>query len=564
MTLAPSTAFAFRFVESLIAHGLQHIVVSPGSRNQALNLAAAEFAERGQLHLYVRVDERDAGFLALGLALESKTPVAIVTTSGTAVANLHPATLEAHHSGVPLLLLTADRPLEERGIGTSQITWQPGMFGAALRWEEDVPPARDVQSAEANARALADSTWKRLTQDDGDPRTIGPVQLNISFAEPLSSADFPEAAEQLPTIVPDARSTTAHVLSRGPRTLVIAGSRAGAGAEELAHAGGWPLIAEVASGSRYGRNLVHGYRELLRDGELTSGIERIVVFGYPTLSREVPALISKAADGVEVVFVRGPGSEDYNPAHRVTNAVTAVTVEEGEDDRDWLGQWMRASQVAQSALDARLASESPAQVAPNVEASRSSDVKERKEFAEAELAAARTPLTRELLALAVWGATWPHDRLLLGASRIIRVLDSVAPGKKIPVFSNRGLAGIDGTISTGIGIAHASGATTRVLLGDLTLLHDAGGMLLMPGEASPRIQVIVGNDRGGTIFDSLEVAGTAQPQHFDRVIRTSVNVDLKQLAAAYGWEYLEVRTVADLERALVTPGAGPQLIEVPL
>jgi 2-succinyl-5-enolpyruvyl-6-hydroxy-3-cyclohexene-1-carboxylate synthase len=170
-----------------------------------------------------------------------------------------------------------------------------------------------------------------------------------------------------------------------------------------------------------------------------------------------------------------------------------------------------------------------------------------------------------MLVEAVWRATWPLDRLVLGASRLIRVADTFAPGKKISVHANRGLAGIDGTISTAIGIALGAetDGTTRVLLGDLAALHDVGGMLLGVGETRPRIQVIVGNDGGGTIFDTLEVAATAPQDALDRVLLTPQLVSFEQLALAYGWTYMRATNRGELDQAL-TASAGPTLIEVPL
>jgi len=169
----------------------------------------------------------------------------------------------------------------------------------------------------------------------------------------------------------------------------------------------------------------------------------------------------------------------------------------------------------------------------------------------------------------VWRATWPHDRLVFGSSRLVRVADAVLPGKKVAVHANRGLAGIDGTVATALGVAIASQAegapgVTRVLLGDLALLHDVGSLLLAPGETAPRIQVIVGNDSGGTIFDGLEVAALGSPAQRDRVLYTPQNVDIAALAAAYGWTYARVDTRIGLDQALTAPIAGPNLIEVPL
>ena len=180
----------------------------------------------------------------------------------------------------------------------------------------------------------------------------------------------------------------------------------------------------------------------------------------------------------------------------------------------------------------------------------------------------RRPLDRSQLVAAVWAATWPHDRLMFGSSRIVRVADAVLPGKRVPVHANRGLAGIDGTIATGLGIALASHdcgrpGVTRILLGDLTLLHDVGALLLPVSDEHPRVQVIVANDGGGTIFDGLEVAALASPDDLDRVQYTPQAADLASLARAYGWEHTLVATRSALDQALIAPGER-RIIEVPL
>jgi 2-succinyl-5-enolpyruvyl-6-hydroxy-3-cyclohexene-1-carboxylate synthase len=241
-----------------------------------------------------------------------------------------------------------------------------------------------------------------------------------------------------------------------------------------------------------------------------------------------------------------------------------VSVEAGETDKAWLGQWItagreQAAKQESEFLDAALAT------APNVTVSRSESIEDKKAFLAAELAAARVPLNRQLLVDAVWRATWPHDRLVFAASRLIRVADKVVAGKKITVHANRGLAGIDGNISTAIGIALASeNALTRVVVGDLATLHDAGSMLFGKHETRPRIQVIVGNDGGGTIFDSLEVGQSASSENMERVFFTPQNVELEALARAYGWNYVSATTVSELERALSSAGDGPELVEVTL
>ncbi|MCP2636257.1 thiamine pyrophosphate-binding protein [Microbacterium sp. HD4P20] len=611
---APATDAAAALLGHLVELGVRHVVLSPGSRSQALALVAAELERRGLISLHIRIDERVAGFTALGIGRETRMPAAVVCTSGTAVANLLPAALEAHHSAVPLLLLTADRPPELRGVGANQTTRQPGMFASSVRFEADlpVPDQTDDDGCGEHSAMLRSVADEAVAASLGaGVRAAGPVHLNLPYREPLSGA-LPSwlGASSLArgTVVhddPDAASTGADsvdagtrtltlraagqrsaegvwgasgalyqggggigqagvprdpdepvVLERGPRTVVLAGADAGPDAEALAHAGGWPLIAEIVSGARFGRNLVHGYRALLSDPELGGRIERVVVLGHPTLSRESSALLSDPA--VEVIALRGTG-ESLN-LNGVTIAAETVAVAPGDPDRDWLGAWLHASRAASVDLTPP---------APDADGLASAVPQERLGAIAAELEVIRAPLDRAGLVDAVWRATWPHDRLVFGSSRLVRVADALLPGKKVPVHANRGLAGIDGTVATAIGVALASQdggrpGVTRVLLGDLALLHDVGALLLAPREEEPRIQVLVGNDGGGTIFDALEVAAVADSDVMDRVLYTPHAVRLEHLALAYGWEYHRITTRSELDQVLTSPVAGRQLIEIPL
>jgi 2-succinyl-5-enolpyruvyl-6-hydroxy-3-cyclohexene-1-carboxylate synthase len=602
---SPATEFSVALLAEFVRVGVRDVVLSPGSRSQAIALAAAEYEAAGVIRLHVRIDERVAGFLALGIAVETRTPVLVVTTSGTAVANLHPAALEAHHSGVPLILLTADRPLELRGIGSNQTTEQLGIFGIAVDWCRDVEAPNATGFDPDFPGELAREAYSAAAGHSSAP---GPVQLNLAFREPLSGpiGELPSAAELLEqargssserqrvyrdpgrvtsvgldTAASDeptsqARSALAsrdrwraphsssalldhrnkldhrNVVEAHPHTVVIAGHGAGERAEAAARALGAPLIAEVSSGAHFGPNLVVAYRRLLNDEHFGGHVERAIVFGHPTLSREVPALLQR--DGVEVIGVRGPSAVDYNPGHRVSRFVDAVEVAgEPDGDRSWLGSWVHTSR--------QLLEERPE--VPSYEQSRPT-------MAIAQMEVFREPVTRRMLVESVWRVTWPHDRLILGASRLIREADAVVSGKRIAVHANRGLAGIDGTVSTGLGIALASQSdaaaaigVTRVLLGDLALLHDVGALLFGIGEPRPTIQLIVGNDGGGTIFDGLEVAASARPESFDRVLFTPQAVDLRALAEAYGWQYLLAANRGELDEAL-SASDGPTLIEVPL
>ncbi|MBB5618306.1 2-succinyl-5-enolpyruvyl-6-hydroxy-3-cyclohexene-1-carboxylic-acid synthase [Microcella frigidaquae] len=559
---SPASAAAMALLAGLIRHGVTDLVLSPGSRSQALALAAAALARAGHLHLHVRIDERVAGFTALGLAVETGRPVAIVCTSGTAVANLHPAVLEAHHSGVPLIVLTADRPAELRGIGSNQTTVQPGIFGDLVRADWDVAAPVGAAHEVDDAGDLAELAVRAAAE--------GPVHVNLAYREPLSGAvelpadlaagEHPAAGAAVDEAAPgDRRDRVVLDLEPDDATVVIAGTGAGPLATELAEKLGAPLIAEVASESRFGRHVVAAYREVLR-GPHGDAVARAIVVGHPTLSREVPALLQRP--DVEAIVIRTPGVEAYDPGRR-GRIVDGVRVHGTPDPavvRRWVGGWVAMSRAV-------LESEAPDDPAPDLGAAVSEDPSVRAAFARAEMAILRAPVDRRMLARALWASTWPHDRLVLGASRLIREADRIVPGKRIPVHANRGLAGIDGTISTAAGIALAARRSerhgvVRVLLGDLAAVHDAGALLVpLPDDVS--LHVFVGDDGGGTIFDSLEVAATADADDFARVMRTPVAVDFAALAAAGGWEYRRVTTRAELDDAL-TARERLLLVHVPL
>lgn len=569
---SPATDFALALLRELARAGVTDVVVSPGSRSQALALAAVALERAGGTTVHVRLDERTAGFFALGLAVESGRPAAVVTTSGTAVANLHPAVLEAHHSGVPMVVLSADRPDELRGIGSNQTTVQPGLFGPAVSFVRDVqaPTAADGVDVDA-VRSLAREAVAVASGHTGQP---GPVQLNVAFREPLSAGLRPEDVAP----VPEDEVDTEHACRRvhaglpvaelapddEPATVVIAGHDAGEDAERIAWELGAPLLAEVSSGARFGRNLVVTYRELLRDPAFGGAVRRAVVLGHPTLSREVPALLQRA--DVETVVVRGPGADPFDPARASRpDAATAfvsgvrVTGRTTPAHRAWVGRWVATSRALLGDGDA----------GPDLDAKRSGDRAERNRYLRDEVALRRRAVDRTMLVEAVWGATWPHDRLVLGASQLIRVADAQVPGKKIRVHANRGLAGIDGTVSTALGIAAAlertpdSVGTTRVLVGDLTFLHDLGAFVTGTEEPTHRVQVVVGNDGGGAIFRGLEVAATTPEQDMRRVMTTPQHVDVERVVTGLGWAYRRAATWGDLEGALTDP-AQRLVVEVPL
>lgn len=550
---AGSTARAVAILRAAVGAGVRHVVLAPGSRSQALAFAAAAAEREGSIQLHVRLDERGAGFFALGIARETGVPAMIVVTSGTAVANLHPAVLEAHHARVPLLVVSADRPEELHGRRANQTTAQRGLFGDALRGLVQLDAGEAVDEDR-----VVDAVAASMGARDGG---AGPVQLNAAFRDPLATA----LPEPLALHTGDARIVEPRgqrprlLLERGPRTVIVAGADAGPVPEDVAHRGGWPLIAELSSGARFGRNVVVNYRELLQDPQLGGRIERVVVFGHPTLSREVPALIART--DCELVVVDADGADTVAGPDRDARVVSGVDVAEGAADRAWLGAWLSASRAWLAAHDTA--------VAPNPDAANSHDPAVRLAHVKQEFAQIRASVDRAMLVEAVWRVSWPHDRILFGASRLIRVADATLPGKRIPVHANRGLAGIDGTVATGLGIAAALGAAggpgvTRVVMGDLTLLHDAASLLRVASEATPRIQLIVGDDGGGTIFDELEAAQLGSAEDRDRVLFTPQRVDLQALASAYDWEFRTAATRGALEQVLTAASDRPVLIRVPL
>lgn len=582
----PSVEAARVLVQALAQLGVRDVVLAPGSRSAPLAYALADAGrpdgERPPgapaLRLHVRIDERDAAFLALGLSKASAhtgergpvpaRPVAVVTTSGTAVANLHPAVLEAHHSGVPLLLLTADRPHELRGTGANQTTEQPQLLAGAARLVIDVPAptgrsGEDRDLRRTVSRAVAAATGART----GHP---GPVHVNLAFRDPLVPGDEPwpapgdagltqvmaraqpsEPGSSLTGAIPvvlervdDGGSARPSRRARGAvPTVVVAGDGAGPGAARLAELNGWPLLAEPSSGARSGPNVVAAYRLLLADERLGGRVGRVVVLGRPTLSRPVQALLARS--DVEVVVV-APRGADWPDAVRNASQVLLEVPPRMRQGRvgappGWLDAWRTADAAAQDVLTGVL------------------DTPE-----DARRSRSGTRVTGWALARAVARASAPDDVLVVGASNPVRDLDLVARWDLAPlVLANRGLAGIDGTLATATGVALAlPQRRVRAYVGDLTFLHDVGGLLRGPGEPSADLQVVVANDDGGSVFATLEHGAPERADVFERVFATPHGVDVAALCAAYGVRHTRVVDTDGLLPALAAPGTGMSVVEV--
>ncbi len=527
----PSTTTARVLVDELVRCGVTDAVLCPGSRSAPLAFALHAADLDGRLRLHVRIDERTAGFLALGLAVASGRPVPVATTSGTAAANLLPAVLEAAHSGVPVLALTADRPPELVGTGASQTIAQVGMFGAAVR----LAPA--VGGTQAQVRA---AVGRALAAATGTPP--GPVHLNLPFAEPLVPDDVaptgpwrarpptgagphyvPATAAAWPggrgggapwtSVATVRREAPLLPLDPAAPTVVIAGP----GAPRLDVA--VPVVAEPSSAPW--PSAVRTGPWLLGTPDLTPA--QVVVAGRPTLHRAVARLL---ADPSVAVYALADGHgmpwTDVAGTVRAVGALPAL-----HPDPEWLRRWAAADKAAADALDEALDGAAPAGLR----------------------------LARALVAALPEGA-----QLVIGSSNPVRdVALAAAPRTGLVLRSNRGVAGIDGTVSTAMGAALAHARPTVALLGDLTLLHDTTGLVLGPDELRPDLAIVVLNDGGGGIFSLLEQGAPEHARSFERVFGTPQRVDLAALAAAMGVPYARCGP-ADVATHLGGPGI--RLVEV--
>jgi len=567
----PAPHAARVLVAELVAHGVRDVVLAPGSRSAPLAYALAEAASPAgerpagapEVRLHVRVDERSAAFLALGLARAATVdgparPVAVVTTSGTAVANLHPAVLEAHHAGLPLLLLTADRPHELRGTGANQTTVQVGVFGPAVRLDADVPAPSGRAGEDRDLRHLVSrAVAAALGSRTGDP---GPVHLDLAYREPLTpdvDAPWPDAGPVPGRVAVLARAADADVpgapgLDALPRpVVVVAGDGAGPQARRLAEAAGWPLLAEPSSGARGGPNAPAAPRLLLGDPALGGRVRSVVLLGRPTLSRPVSALLARDDVDLTVVAPEGAGWPDAGraadrvlpavPAAWLTGVAGAGGASGTVQDAAWLRAWQAAGAAALAALDGLLDGD------PAGPRTRSTP-----------------PLTGPQAVRAVAEASLPDDVLVVGSSNPVRDLDLVARWHEPPVvLANRGLAGIDGMVSTAAGVALGlPRRRVRALLGDLTFLHDVGGLLVPTTEQAVDLQLVVLNDAGGSIFATLEHGAPERARTFERVFGTPHAVDVAALCAGYGVRHVRVSDVPALAAALAAPGPRISIAEV--
>lgn len=608
----PATLLARAVVASLVEAGVKRVVISPGSRNAPLTYALADAAQAGYLQLRVVVDERSAAFVALGASRSDwlheglARPAVAVMTSGSAVANAHPAVVEADAAGVPLIILSADRPHALVNTGASQTTVQTGIFGAATRYQADLGDTNASGAVANQVRRAVAAASGRLSLDPG------PVHLNVRLAPPLA----PAAPWQVPHLEPKthwlrARKpleeqlngvTVSQVgcrlgLDPARRGVIVVGDNDDAElahyAAALAHAWGWPLLAEPTSLVRTDANAVAAYSALLAGGDgsasgdgaqLSQEIEQLLVVGHPTLSRPIGALLAREDIYQVVLTNRARWSDVSGQAAYVTTleqALSSLNIPGGGADAG-----AEAGADADAGGDASASAGAGAGVGVGKNAPSPLWLQRWLQAGQQQLNA--TSVTKAAqMALTTWQATSQYEShsqstaihsdglessvtLMAASSMTIRYLDAGLPaGKQLkkmpgPVVANRGLAGIDGTISTAVGLAWASGQPVRVIIGDLAAAHDLTGLVKAVTENEVDLQVIVLDDHGGKIFSGLEYGASELSNYFLRFFTTAQQVDFAQAAAAFGAHVSVIDDVDGLQSLLSKPIAGRSLVHVKL
>ena len=609
---SPATLLARAVVAALVEAGVKRVVISPGSRNAPLTYALADAAQAGYLQLRVVVDERSAAFVALGASRADwlreglARPAVAVMTSGSAVANAHPAVVEADAAGVPLIILSADRPHALVNTGASQTTVQTGIFGAATRYQADLGDTSASGAVANQVRRAVAAASGRLSLDPG------PVHLNVRLAPPLA----PAAPWQVPHLEPKthwlrARKsleeqlngvTVSQVgcrlgLDPARRGVIVVGDNDDAElahyAASLAHAWGWPLLAEPTSLVRTNANAVAAYSALLAGGDgsvggdgaqLSQEIEQLLVVGHPTLTRPIGALLARE-DIYQVVLTNRARWSDVSG-----QAAYVTTLEQALSSLNIPGGGADAGAEAGADADAGgdTSASADAGVGAGVGKNAPSPLWLQRWLQAGQQQLNATSVTKAAqMALTTWQATSQYEShsqstaihsdglessvtLMTASSMTIRYLDARLPaGKQLkkmpgPVVANRGLAGIDGTISTAVGLAWASGQPVRVIIGDLAAAHDLTGLVKAVTETEVDLQVIVLDDHGGKIFSGLEYGASELSNYFPRFFTTAQQVDFAQAAAAFGAHVSVIDDVDGLQSLLSKTIEGRSLVHVKL
>jgi 2-succinyl-5-enolpyruvyl-6-hydroxy-3-cyclohexene-1-carboxylate synthase len=534
-------AFALVLADALATHGVRHAVIAPGSRSTPIALA---LIEHPQIAVHVRVDERSAAFLALGIAKASGEIVPVLCTSGTATSYFHGAVMEADLSCIPLLVITADRPPELHGIGANQTVDQRSLYGSAVRW------AADPGVPESRPDAVA--AWQWLVSQIADLclgrrlSPAGPVHLNVPLREPLTPTPdgdgFPydlkiDAGLARPHHGRDAARPPGDLLDRlcgASRGVVIAGGRSKgstASIHQFTERAGWPLIAEPHSQARYGPMALRSTDGLLRDTDfiIANRPDLVVVVGRVGLSRALLDWLTI----VPHIVISPDGRWDVTRSAAAVidcSADVLAQIDIERADPEWAKTWSEASGFVSRAIDAVLDADDM--------------------------------LTEPRVARDVAAGVADGTALVVSSSMPIRDLDLVMrPREHLQILANRGVSGIDGFVSTAQGIALANDASPTVALcGDLSLLHDINGLIPGP-DSRPDLTYVVINNDGGGIFSLLPQASSVDPAAFERLFGTPHGMSLEQVAAAYHADHTLVSNAEELRTALAA-SEGVRIIEV--
>ena len=535
MTRDANAAFAAALVDEWVRAGVTDAAVAPGSRNAPLTLA---LVADGRLRVHVHLDERSAAFFALGCARASGRPAVVSCTSGTAPAHLHPAVLEASHGYVPLIVCSADRPPELRDTGAGQTIHQVGLYGDAVRWACDVDAPADRPDVGSWWRSLA---ARAAAAAAGPP--AGPVHLNLAFRDPLGPTgdplvDAPGRAGGMPWTVTvrservlDAATVAelaAEVRSH-PRGAVVAGWGADAPAaavEAFAASAGWPVLADPLSGLRHGAHACASADALLREPGFAASHrpDLVLRLGAPSTSAATTRWVAGASDQ----WLVDPDGRWLDPVHTASRRLAAD-----------------AGPLLQALHGALGAARTPA---PWLDTWWDADRRARRVI-EAQLAGAEEPfegrVARDVVAALPDGAN-----LVVASSMPVRDLETFAePRDGLAIHANRGVNGIDGFLSTTLGVAAAAAGPTVGLTGDLSFLHDSNGLLGVGRRGLDATFVVVDNDGGG-IFSFLPYARVVSPDSFEQVLATPPGVDVAEVAAAHGVPVDEIEKASSLVPAL--------------
>jgi 2-succinyl-5-enolpyruvyl-6-hydroxy-3-cyclohexene-1-carboxylate synthase len=555
-TTNANTALASAFAEELARGGLRLAMISPGSRSTPLAVA---LWRQPEIEVSVIVDERSAGFFALGAAQASGEPVALLCTSGTALVNYHPAVVEADESGIPLLVLSADRPPELRGIGAGQTIDQIKTFGASVRWFSEVGTHEADDSGLLHYRSVA---CRALAKARGEVRP-GPVHLNLPWREPLAPVPVAGAVTAVDPLALEGRGerplTAATRIEQAPSAFLldeVAGHIRNAGSgvivagrqldpdlreplARLARAAGFPILADPTSQLRCGPHdrsyVVASYDLLLRAEGFAGSVspDLILRFGEMPTSKPLRAWIEGSGADQLILDPSGGWNEPGNKAAAILRADPVALASgwaerlEGSD-REMPSPWLEAEAAAQAALSQAFE--------PGSE------------------------LTEPALHRALGACHQDGDLVYTSSSMPIRDQEAfLAPSTAdVRFLSNRGANGIDGLISSGIGAARASGRPTTIVTGDLGLLHDLGGLAALR-EVSTPVRIVVIDNGGGGIFHFLPQEAALESEEFEALLGTPRGVDAAKAAALFDLPHRRLDSLGDLPDALA---AGTGLIEV--